>query len=90
MVHVLIVDDEEDMRHLISMYLQNSGYKTSEAKGHEELYHFLTKEKIDLVLLDIMLPGKDGFDICQEIREKAKFRLFFYQQKERNGTRLRG
>ncbi|MBM7713099.1 response regulator transcription factor [Siminovitchia sp. FSL H7-0308] len=90
MVHVLIVDDEEDMRHLISMYLQNSGYKTSEAKGHEELYHFLTKEKIDLVLLDIMLPGKDGFDICQEIREKSEIPIIFLSAKGEEWDKVKG
>lgn len=90
MVHVLIVDDEEDMRHLISMYLQNSGYKTSEAKRYEELYKCLMKEKIDLVLLDIMLPEKDGFEICKEIREKSEIPIIFLSAKGEEWDKVKG
>ncbi|MFS0645306.1 response regulator transcription factor [Siminovitchia sp. 179-K 8D1 HS] len=90
MVHVLIVDDEEDMRHLISMYLQNSGYKTSEAEGYEELYSCLSKENIDLILLDIMLPDKDGFEICRELREKSEIPIIFLSAKGEEWDKVKG
>ena len=54
MVHVLIVDDEEEMRDLISMYLQNSGYRTSEAEGYKQLQdEFLKDEKDEPDLGDL-------------------------------------
>lgn len=90
MVHVLIVDDEEEMRDLISMYLQNSGYRTSEADGYEQLQDEFLKEEPDLVLLDIMLPGMDGFEICEEIREKSNVPIIFLSAKGEEWDKVKG
>ncbi|RWR12926.1 response regulator transcription factor [Siminovitchia fortis] len=90
MVHVLIVDDEEEMRDLISMYLQNSGYRTSEADGYEQLQDEFLKEEPDLVLLDIMLPGMDGFEICEEIREKSNIPIIFLSAKGEEWDKVKG
>ena len=93
MVHVLIVDDEEEMRDLISMYLQNSGYRTSEAEGYEQLQdEFLKDEKDepDLILLDIMLIGMDGFEICGKIREKSNVPIIFLSAKGEEWDKVKG
>lgn len=65
---VLIVDDEEDMRHLTQMYLENSGYECLQANGGKEAYQILKERSIDLILLDIMMPEEDGFQVCEKIR----------------------
>ena len=66
--HVLIIEDEPKIVELISMYLRKEGIETSHALTGEEGLKTLTAEHIDLVILDINLPGIDGFEVLQEIR----------------------
>ncbi|GIN92101.1 DNA-binding response regulator [Siminovitchia terrae] len=90
MVHVLIVDDEEEMRDLISMYLQNSGFRTSEADGYDQLQDEFLKEEPDLILLDIMLPVMDGFEICGKIRENSDVPIIFLSAKGEEWDKVKG
>ncbi len=90
MVYVLVVDDEEEMRDLISMYLQNSGFQTTEADGYDQLQDELQKEEPDLILLDIMLPGMDGFEICGKIREKSDIPIIFLSAKGEEWDKVKG
>lgn len=65
---VLVVDDEEHIRELIKFNLSNNGYKViCDDNGIDALKH-AKSEHPDLVLLDLMLPGMDGYDVCREIR----------------------
>ncbi|WP_078553938.1 response regulator transcription factor [Bacillus alkalicellulosilyticus] len=66
---VLIVDDELEMRKLLSMCLSPDQYSIKEAATGDEALHILMETSIDIVLLDIMMPEKDGFDVLKEIRE---------------------
>ncbi len=67
---ILIVDDEPNIVELNRMYLENAGYQISAARtGSEALERFHTI-KPDLVILDLMLPGMDGWDVCRQIRQK--------------------
>ncbi len=69
MLKILIVDDDTNISELISLYLNKEGYDTKEvATGKEALEVFETYEP-DLVILDIMLPELDGYDVCKEIRK---------------------
>lgn len=79
--HILIIDDEEDMRHLIQMYLENSGYQCYQASNGEEAFDCLINNSIDLILLDIMMPDEDGFQICQKIREAYTTPIIFLSAK---------
>lgn len=90
MTHILIVDDEEDMRHLISMYLENAGFTVSHAEDSIEVSKQLEKENIDLVLLDIMLPGKNGFDICADIRKTSEIPVIFLTAKGEEWDKVKG
>lgn len=69
MKKILIIEDEENIRELVTYNLKASGYETIEAEdgltGITQAY----KVKPDLILLDIMLPGKDGYEICRELRQ---------------------
>lgn len=78
---VLVVDDEEDMRHLIEMYLMNSGYLCSQASNGFEALAILESEQIDVVLLDIMMPELDGFTVAKMIREKSEVPIIFVSAK---------
>lgn len=69
---ILIVDDDEDIAELISLYLIKECYATLTAADGENALAAFQRENPDLVLLDIMLPGIDGYEVLREIRKKAK------------------
>ena len=67
--HILIVDDEKEIADLIELYLTNDGYKIHKFYNGRDALNCIETEKIDLAILDVMLPDIDGFRICQKIRE---------------------
>ena len=67
---VLIVDDDENIAELISLYLEKEQYDTETAGSGEEALQIIEVYNPDLILLDIMLPGIDGYETCQQIRKK--------------------
>lgn len=69
MEKILIVDDEEHICELIKFNLENNGYKCICALNGIDALNIVKEEKPDLVLLDLMLPGMDGYDVCKEIRK---------------------
>lgn len=66
---ILVVDDEEHIRELIKFNLENNGYRTVCADNGLEALKVAALENPQLVLLDVMLPGMDGYDVCKEIRK---------------------
>lgn len=69
---IAIVDDEKKIRDTIKSYLHNEGYEIIEAKDGIEAMQLLEKHKINLMLLDVMMPHKDGFQVLREIRMNRK------------------
>jgi len=69
--NLAIVDDDQEIRELLTDLLQQYGYNAFSASCGAELYQLLEKEKIDLIVLDIRMPGEDGFSICQHIRKTS-------------------
>lgn len=67
---ILIVEDEENIRSFINVNLSISGYEVLEASTGEEALSICEREKLDLIVLDIMLPGIDGYKTCENIRKK--------------------
>lgn len=67
---VLIVEDEESIRKFIKINLERSGYEVFEAGTGEKGIEIARKENIDIVVLDIMLPGIDGFEVCKVLRDE--------------------
>lgn len=70
--HLLVVDDDADIRLLVSRLLQRQGYRVSVAPDGRAMRDIMVRSSIDLVLLDIMLPGQNGFELCREIRASQK------------------
>ncbi|MDR2745202.1 MAG: response regulator transcription factor [Desulfovibrio sp.] len=68
---VLIVEDEEDIRELLSLHLKQEGFTVLEAADGALALKLAEKRKPDLVLLDIMLPGQDGFTVCKALQRSA-------------------
>lgn len=67
---VLIVDDEDKIRDVLVTYLTENGYETMEAKNGSEAKLWIQKGKVDMVLLDLMLPDITGEELCKSIREE--------------------
>jgi len=66
--HILIIDDDQDIRELLSKYLKQNQFETTTLADGEKMNDVLAKNSIDLVVLDVMLPGDDGFSLCRQIR----------------------
>ncbi|TKI71519.1 response regulator transcription factor [Lysinibacillus mangiferihumi] len=90
MTTVLIVDDEQDMRNLIEMMLNNSKFETFTAANGTEAYDIIVREKIDLVLLDVMMPHEDGFTVCQSIRAMSNVPVIFLTARDANEDKVKG
>lgn len=69
---VLIVDDDENIAELVSLYLVKELYETKIANDGEEALRMFLSERPDMVLLDIMLPGIDGYEVLKEIRKQSQ------------------
>ena len=69
MPSILIVDDDPGMRVLLSNLLRRSGYRVMTAADYDEIVGALEARTIDLMLLDVMLPGVSGFEICRDVRD---------------------
>ncbi len=67
---ILVVEDESSIRKFVKINLERNGFKVLEAESGEEGIAIARKEKIDMVILDIMLPGIDGFQVCKVLREE--------------------
>ncbi|MEC0125568.1 response regulator transcription factor [Paenibacillus pabuli] len=68
MTQILVVDDDVHIRELITLFLRNEGFEIVVAKDGEEALEIVGKSQIDLVILDIMMPRLDGWELCREIR----------------------
>ena len=71
---ILVVDDEEHIVELIKFNLTNNGYKVIKANNGIDAVRLAIEEKPKLILLDLMIPGKDGYDVCREVRSNSEIR----------------
>ncbi len=70
---IAVLDDEADIVELISVHLRKAGFKVKEFLEVKGFFDYIDKESPDLVILDLMLPDADGFEICRYLRTKEKF-----------------
>jgi two-component system OmpR family response regulator len=70
--HVLVVDDDPEIRHLLKTYLEKNGYRVSTAAEGGGMWQALERGRIDLIVLDLMLPGVDGMELCRTLRARSK------------------
>jgi two-component system OmpR family response regulator len=70
--HLLIVDDDRGIRDLVSQFLTRHGYRCTTAKNGQEMRDSVTAGRIDLVILDLMLPGEDGLSLCRWLRRDSQ------------------
>lgn len=69
--HILIVDDDAEIRSLLSTYLKKNGLLTTAVADGKGMWQALAAESIDLIVLDLMLPGDDGLTLCRNLRARS-------------------
>ena len=69
MAAILVVDDNQKIRRLIDIYLRREGFSTLLAETGDQALHLLGEQAVDLMIVDIMMPGMDGLEMCRKIRE---------------------
>jgi len=79
--HVLIVDDDADIRNVLQILLKNKYFVAEAADGPEAIAYVTAHPETDLIILDVMMPGMDGFEACQKLRECTKAPILFLTAK---------
>lgn len=87
---ILVVDDEERIRRLLRMYLEREDYKVDEAEDGESALEQALGGDYDLIILDLMLPGMDGEEVCERLREKKATPVIMLTAKEEEANRVQG
>lgn len=87
---ILVVDDEKEIADLIEIYLVSDGYKVLKADNAEEGLEILGKEDVHLVLLDIMMPGMNGLEMCKKIRETNNIPIIMLSAKSTDLDKILG
>ena len=71
---ILVVDDDENIRSLERTILEQQGFVVTTASGGDEALKLLASDSFDLLLLDIMMPGRDGFEVCRQVKTDPRTR----------------
>ena len=70
-LHILVVDDDPQIGDLVKDYLEQQGLRVSTAHDGQEMQRIMMRTKVDVVVLDLMLPGEDGLSLCRKLREST-------------------
>lgn len=87
---ILIVDDEEEIADLLELYLKSDGYNVYKFYNGMEALQCAESEKMDLAVLDVMLPDVDGFQICKKIREQHFYPIIMLTAKTEDIDKIKG
>ncbi|OXM87272.1 response regulator transcription factor [Paenibacillus rigui] len=87
---ILIVDDDAHIRELVRVFLEQSGFSTLEASDGNEALAVLERNKVDLVVLDIMMPNRDGWSMCEELRKDYELPVLMLTAKAETVHKVRG
>ncbi|MDQ0243164.1 DNA-binding response OmpR family regulator [Bacillus fengqiuensis] len=90
MIHILVADDDVHIRELLRHYLQQEGYMFFEGEDGEAASLILEEERIHLAIVDIMMPNKDGYELCEEIRKHYDIPIIILSAKEQIIDKERG
>lgn len=90
-MNILVLDDEKEIADLVELYLENENYTVYKYYNSEEAINCINKVNLDLAILDVMIKGKDGFEICKYIREKdLKFPVIMLTAKIEDKDKITG
>jgi two-component system OmpR family response regulator len=88
--HILVVDDDREIRRLLAEYLQKNGLRVTAARDGTEMRRVLGRERVDLVVLDVMLPGDDGLKLCRELRTDSQVPIIMLTARVEDVDRILG
>ena len=89
-LHILIVDDDDRIRNLLKDYLNNNNFLTSSAKDSNEALEKISVFEFDLIVLDVMMPGKSGFELTKEIKKDNDIPVILLTAKGEVENRIKG
>lgn len=87
---ILIVEDDPSLRVLLGRRLQENGFKAMTAQSAPEMWRIFKEHQIDLILLDIMLPGTSGLDICRKVRQESEVPIIMLSARTEETDRVLG
>ena len=90
MTNILIVDDEKEIADLLEIYLKSENYNVYKYYFSKDVLNNLDNLKIDLAILDVMMPDIDGFELCNIIRKKYNFPIIFATAKVEDIDKITG
>ena len=88
--HILVVDDDSQVRQLIGRFLRENGYRVTGARDGREMRSTLASADVDLIILDLMLPGTSGLDLCRELRASSSVPIIMLTAKGEDTDRIVG
>jgi two-component system OmpR family response regulator len=88
--HILVVDDDSQVRNLLGQFLRENGYRVTGARDGREMRETLAEAVIDLIILDLMLPGTSGIDLCRELRKTSSIPVIMLTAKGEDTDRIVG
>ena len=89
-LHILVVDDDDRIRSLLKEYLSENNYIVSTAEDSEEAKKKLNYLKFDIIILDVMMPGQNGYELTKEIRKKIKIPIILLTARGEVENRIKG
>ncbi|CEH31562.1 hypothetical protein AM501_04145 [Aneurinibacillus migulanus] len=90
MTKLLIVDDDSYIRELVVLFLKKEGFELYEASDGLKALHLMEKIKVDLIIIDIMMPNMDGWRLCQELREYSDIPILMLTAKGETTQKVKG
>ena len=88
--HILVVDDDDRIRELVKEYLHENGFIVSTGNSAEEAKIKLKYFKFDLIVLDVMMPGQNGFELTKEVKKKSNIPIILLTAKSEVESRIEG
>jgi two-component system OmpR family response regulator len=88
--HLLIVDDDREIRTLLGQYLEKHEFRTSVVPDGKEMRRVMERSRVDLIVLDLMLPGEDGLSICREVRTRSQVPIIMLTARGEDVDRIVG
>lgn len=88
--NILITEDEREIAELIKLYLENENYRVFCAEDGKEALEFLEQESVDMAILDIMMPGMDGYELTKQIRKISNMPILILSAKTQSCDKIRG
>ena len=90
MAHILLVDDEQEIAQLVRLYLENEGHTVTTLYDGGEAAKAIDQQEFDFAILDVMLPGQDGFSLCARIRQAHNYPVMMLTARPEDTDKING